>query len=263
MIMNAIRAEWARLMSRNMFLGGIVLVALGALTTLIVFTQAGTGTPGTPDPGGISLSTLGGPKGIVQSLQFTGTLMGAISLVLFARTVTTEYQNGTLKVKLAREPRRLVLLSAKFLAMALFVAASLVAAFVAIVAVASIVGGVRGIDTSQWWTGDGIVESLLGLLRLLLASLVWGLFGFALGTILRSGGAAIGIGLGGLLIGGHIGERFWADAGRWLPDQVLAIFTIGGTDAVSMAYASLIVAVYAIVLSSASAFGFARGDVPG
>lgn len=258
MIQNALKAEWTRLMSRGMLLGGAVFVGMGILVTVIVFASAG----GANGPG-VTVSVLSGSDGFVQSLRFTGTILGGISLVLFARTVTNEYQFSTLKVKLSQEPRRLVLLSGKFLAMALFLAAALVMTYIAMVSVASVVAGARGIDASPWWTSKGVAENLLGFLRLLAASIVWGLFGFALGTVLRSGGAAIGIGLGALLIGGHVGERFWADAERWLPDSLLGIFSAGGTASVSLAYASSVVVLYGVILGVISAFGFTRGDVPG
>lgn len=140
---------------------------------------------------------------------------------------------------------------------------ALVGAEVAAVAMAGMVAQARGIDSSQWWTSAGIGENLLGFLRLLAASLVWGLFGFALGTTFRSGGAAIGIGLGALLIGGHIAARFWADADKWMPDSLLSVFATGGTTSVSLSYAGLVVASYAVTLGAVSGLSFSRGDVPG
>lgn len=261
-MINILHAEWTRLMRRGMLVGAVAIVGLGILTTALIFGQASNGAEsGTPGVVGISL--LEGDDGLVQTMAFGSQIVGGASLVLFARTVTNDYQHGTLKVLLTREPRRLAFLSAKFLAMTIFLALALVAMFLAMVSTASIMAGIRGIDSSAWWTVAGIGESLLGFLRLLGAALVWGLFGFALGTILRSGGPAIGVGIGVFAIGGHLVERFWANAAEWFPSIVLSVFTVGGTDAVSLTWASLMVAIYAVVLTAASALGFSRGDVPG
>lgn len=259
---NLLNAEWLRLMRRGMLGAAAALVGLGVLATVLIFGQA-SDSPEGETPGLVRTALLEGADGLVQSLTLSSQVVGAASLVLFARTVTNDYQQGTLKVLLTREPRRLALLSAKFLAMALFVVLAVLAMFVAMTGAASLVAAARGIDASAWWTAAGIGETLLGLLRLLAASLVWGLLGFALGTLFRSAGPAIGVGIGMLAIGGHLVERFWSNAGSWYPSSVLSVFTVGGTDAVSLAWAGLVVALYAVGFAAAAAGGFLRGDVPG
>lgn len=168
-----------------------------------------------------------------------------------------------LKVKLAREPRRLVVLSAKLLAMMLLVAPAVVVAFMLMLATGTIVAGTRGLDVSAWWTSAGLGGMLVALLRLVASVLVWGFFGFALGVLLRSSAAAIGVGLGGLLLGGHLGERIFTTPGKWLPDQILSAFVVGGTTSATLAFASLSILAYTILLATASAVTFSRGDVPG
>jgi ABC-type transport system involved in multi-copper enzyme maturation permease subunit len=243
-----------------MFLGGAgALVGLGVLGTLVVFSLAqhdATGQ-GPAQPADV----LQQANGFARSFGFTSQVIGATSLVLFARVVTSDYAQGTLKGLLAREPSRTKLLAGKYVAMALFVSLALLLAVAIMLVVASITAAQRDLDLSAWWTAAGWGEIVLGGLRLEASTLVWGLFGFALGAIVRNGAAANGIGIGAIAIGGHLMEMFWDDAGQWLPDLVLGAFAMGGNAALSLANAAGVVALYAALLAAAAWFAYNRGDV--
>jgi hypothetical protein len=62
------------------------------------------------------------PDGFVHGVVTASTLIGVVGLCLFAATVASDYSQGTLRNLLVREPRRALLLSGKFLALALFLA---------------------------------------------------------------------------------------------------------------------------------------------
>jgi hypothetical protein len=258
---NVLAAEGSRLLRRGMLLGILAVVGLGVLTSAIIFGQSSSGDE--RGPGVVPTAELEASDGLVKAFAFSSQIVGGAALVLYARSVTNDYQHGTLKVYLTREPRRLVFLSAKFLAMTAFLGVTLLVLLAAMIITASVVGGARGIDMSAWWTGEGVAATTFGFLRLAAAAMVWGLFGFALGTLLRSSGPAIGVGIGVFAIGGHLIENFWTNGGEWFPSLVLAVFTAGGTDTVSLGLASLMTALYAVILAGLSAFGFTRGDVPG
>ena len=258
-MLNVVRSEWTKLMRPGMLLGGAgALVGLGVLGTLVVFSLAEhSDGPGPQQPG----DALEESDGFATSFAFSSQVLGATSLVLFAKVVTSDYQQSTLKVLLSREPSRTRLLAGKYLAMALFVTAALAIACTAMLAIAATVGPGNGLDLDAWWTPAGLASMLLGSLRLLASCLVWGFFGFGLGALLKNGAAANGIGIGGIAVGGHLMEMVWEDAGQWLPDLVLAAFSMGGNEALSLADASWVVALYAVVLASASWFFYTRGDV--
>lgn len=260
-MMHILRAECSRIMRRGMILGAGVVVGLGILVSLIVFGQATT-TPEPGEPQQVSASRLEADNGLVQAFGFASQVIGGASLVFFARTITNDYQHGTLKVLLTREPRRLAFLTGKVMVIAGFVTICVLAAVVAMAGTGIVVAAVRGFDVAQWGTPNGVAETLLGFLRLLSTAYVWGLFGAALATIFRSAGPAIGLGLGGFAIGGHIVERFFGDAAQWFPSLVLAAFTAGGTDEVSVVTAGLVAAAYAVGLALVAGFAFTRGDVP-
>lgn len=259
-MLHVVRSEWTKLMRPGMLLGGAgALVGLGVLGTLIVFSLAehGEAGQGPAQPGDM----LERSDGFARSFAFSSQVLGATSLVLFARIVTADHQQGTLKTLLAREPSRTRLLAGKTVAMALFVGASLLVAVAAMLAVATTAGPANDLDLSAWWSANGGVSLAWGVLRLLASCLVWGLFGLELGALVKNGAAANGIGIGGIAVGGHLLEMFWDDAGKWLPDLVLAAFSMGGNEALSLAAAGAVVAGYALVLGAASWFFYTRGDV--
>ncbi len=259
-MLHVVRSEWTKLMRPGMILGGGgAIVGLGILATLMVFSlvQHG-GAPQGPTP---SSDILEQSDGFARSFVFSSQILGATSLVLFARVVTSDYAQGTLKVLLAREPNRTRLLAGKYVAVALFVSAFLLIAILAMLLVATITAAQRGLDITSWWTADGWGSLAWGTLRLVTSTLVWGFFGFALGALVRNGAAANGIGIGAIAIGGHLTEMFWSDAGKWLPDLVLGAFAMGGSKAISLANAGLVTAAYAALLAVVAWLAYNRGDV--
>ena len=257
--MHVVRAEWRKLMRAGMLMGGAVLVALAALGALIVFTQA----KANPQPGaeGFNFTRLAQPDGLITPLLFIGQVVGAVSMVLFARSVGNDYTNGTLKMALVREPSRSVVLGGKTIALGLFVTIAVVLGFAAMTAVATTVAASRGIATDQWWTSQGIADSLGGLGRLVVASLVWGLIGLMLGILTRSGSLAVGIGVPSLAIGEHLLQMLWSDGAKWLPGIVLAAFAAGGSKDIGLGLASLLTGAYAVAFALVAAATFTRRDV--
>jgi ABC-2 type transport system permease protein len=265
-MIRAFRAEWAKLMRRGAWLGGTgTLVALSVLATVLIFTTAQSGGPagGGPSgrPGGVGATQLEAPDGLVQTLGFAGLLMGAVTMVFFALNASNEYSNGTLKVVLSREPRRLAVLAGKFVALALFMTLSVLLAFMALAGTATAIAAARGMDISLWWTAEGLRDAAAALGRLLVSCLMRGIIGFTLGLVLRSAAPAIGIGLAYLLIGENLIMLAWTAGKDWLPGQVLAAFTAGGTPSLSYGMASALVALYAAALLLVAGVFFQRRDV--
>jgi ABC-type transport system involved in multi-copper enzyme maturation permease subunit len=260
--MHVVRSEWAKLVRRGMLLGAALLVVLAMLGAVLVFSNAREAPAANPDgPGGLSFARLAEPDGLIVSLLFIGQVIGAVSMVLFARSAGNDYTNGTLKTALGREPRRVVFLAGKAIALGAFVTIAVVVGFAAMAGVASAVAAGRGMDTSQWWTGEGLMDALGGLARLVAASLAWGLIGMALGVVTRSGSLAVGIGVPFLGIGEHLMQMVWNDGARWMPGIVLAVFAAGGTRDMGLGLAGLLTIGYAIAFAAVAWGTFARRDV--
>lgn len=259
--MNVIRSEWRKLMRPGMVLGGALLVAVAALGAFLVFVNAVAQPDPKADAMAFSFARLQQPDGLVASILLIGQLIGAVSMVIFARSFGNDYTNGTLKVALTREPRRARFLGGKLVALSAFVTISVVLGFLVMTGVAATIAANRGIDTSQWWTGTGLADSAGGLGRLVVASLIWGLIGVTLGILTRSGSLAVGIGLPAIVIGEHVLQRFWNDGAKWMPGIVTSAFAAGGTADWSLAAATTLSMAYAAVLVLASAGTFIRRDV--
>lgn len=258
-MMHVARAEWRKLTRPRMLLGAWGgLVGVAVLGTVLAFANA---HPATLSGRGLSIERLEQEDGLVASLAVTGQLLGAACLVVFARSVANEYAHGTLRTLLVREPRRPVALAGKLAALALFVAASLLVAVVALTLTGTTFAAARGIQMDAWWTPGGVGGLALAALRLLWACLVWGCIGATLGLAFRSGVLATGIGIAYLALQEHMVQGLWPEGARWLPGLVLEAFARGGTKDVTLGTAGLLSLGYAAVLLAVSWAVFQRRDV--
>jgi ABC-2 type transport system permease protein len=266
-MIRTIRAEWCKLTRKGMILGGAgTIVAVSLLVVALIFISAQAPQPPSsgqqgPNRGLSTLDQLSEPGGMVAAFSFAGQLISVVSLVLFAQGMGMEYAQGTLKVQLSREPRRLVLLGGKTVATAGFVLAAIVVAFVLQSLLAFAIAATRGVDTGAWWGASGLTASGAALGRVLVAATIWGLMGTLLGIVFRSAAPAIGVGIGYTLVGESIVTLVWAGGRKILPGQVLSAFTQGGNAEVSLVAAALILTGYALAFAVASGVVFWRRDV--
>lgn len=263
-MMRVFGSEAYKLLRPGLLIGGLgTIVAFPLVVVLLVFlnadpaSQASDGD-GPPLP---SIEQLETEDGGVTALAFAGTTIGVVSLVLFAQSVGSEYAYGTLRILLTREPRRLVLLGGKLLAMAAFVAAGVLLAWLAQTLLAVTVASARGIETSAWWSLDGWVEAVGTVLRVYYASIVLGVLGSLLAVALRASAPAIGIGIGYTLVAEQLLLIAWDEGTKWMPGQAISHFSLGGTEALPLERAMLMVSLYGIVFLAAQAAIFFRRDV--
>jgi ABC-type transport system involved in multi-copper enzyme maturation permease subunit len=248
-MMRAFRSEWAKFLRRGQVLGSWgVMVGFAVLFTVLFFSFADANAPpvtGQGQGGGppaINTSVFEEADGWAFGFQVSGGLLGIIVLVVSAANLATEYTAGTLKTLLVREPRRMVLVTGKAVAVASFVAAGITLALVASVGASVAMAAVKGIETSAWWTMEGVVALLKSYVHVTLACWVWQLMGMMLAAVFRSGFAAIGIGIGYPLVVESILQLVLPDVAQWMPGSVLGAFMAGNTasalgDAAGIAYA--------------------------
>ncbi|MEA3199479.1 MAG: hypothetical protein QOE90_907 [Thermoplasmata archaeon] len=265
-MLRAFRAEWYKLWRRGMVLGGLgTMVGIALLVVILVFANAqATPPPASANPNERPLPTfaaLAAQNGMVLPFGFAGGLLGLIALVLFAQSLGSEYRDGTLKVLLSREPRRLRLLAGKLAALACFVLVGVTLAFLLQSIAAFLMAGVRGISTASWTTWDAMQVEGGVLWRTCAATLAHGLLGAALAILLRAAAPAIGVGIGYTLLGEPLILLVWRDGRKWLPEQVFSAFAAGGNAALSFGAASLLATIYAAALLAAQGGVFWRRDV--
>lgn len=258
-------ATWTKL-RRPALLGGTygAIALVSALVTSLVFLTAGelvTAAPGGPRPGGTTLAALAEPSGLLAGLTTSVSLLGVIALSVAAATFAGEYTTGTLRNLLIRQPRRARLLGGMWGAVASFtLGAVVIAAFVSAGTAVALAGG-QGIDTSAWFTADGLAESLRSLVLVSAAVVGFATFGAILGVLLRGPVLAVALGIAWLLPVETILVGTLDGAARWLPGQLLSAVAGNGTADVTLGAAAVTVGAYLVAAAAGTTAAFVRRDV--
>lgn len=263
--MHAVKAEWTKLMRPGMLLGGA-----GLLVGLMTFATAMIVVSALPEPPVDAMAPPGmrpteeqleSSEGALLIFGILVHIVGVVSAVIFAQGIGAEYSNATLKTMLTREPRRLVFLAGKVVATATFIGAAMLVGMVVVLGAGGHVASSQGLDLSGWLTDGAWTTTLGGLARLFVAALVQGFIGLALGLLLRAPGPAVGAAAGYVLAVEPLIMNAWSASAEWLPGPVLTAFTRGGTEAISLATATALVALYAAILLAVGGAVIARRDV--
>jgi ABC-type transport system involved in multi-copper enzyme maturation permease subunit len=260
MISRAFGSEWVKLRRPNLFAGTYgALAGVGALLTVLVFNRAGKiGRAGREV---ISLARLERSDGLSFGLSRALPLLGVVALSIAAAQVAIEYSQGTLRGLLVREPRRLVLLAGKYVALLTFTLGAVVVACVAAGLAAFGMAHARGISTTAWTSSAGWHDNLRAFGDALAAMVGYTTLGVVLGTIIRSPVAAVVIGLAYLLPLEGILAAIVPDFSRWLPGQLLDSLARGGNSTATAATAAWTLALYLAAACTLAAVLFVRRDV--
>jgi len=260
----AFSSEWVKLRRRSMLVwglgGGLFFAVLATIFTIERAVR--TFNPFVERHGiRVTFAVLEAPDGLVHGVVDVSTLIGIVSLCLFAGAFATEYSQGTMRNLLVREPRRIQLLCGKFLALAAFIGMAVVLEIVVSCAVALLLAPGRGITTGAWTSSTGINDLFQATLHVFLASVGYGMLGAALGVLLRSPGVAIGaavayVGPVEAIVVGAI----WSNGDRWLPGQLLSALAHGGTSDSSYHHSLVTLGVYMVVIAAGTLAVFRRRD---
>ncbi|MBJ7471297.1 MAG: hypothetical protein JHD16_08335 [Solirubrobacteraceae bacterium] len=253
---NSIASAWVALRRPAVFWTALLATAgfalLGTTVTFLSATETAAQGLG-PGPGGVTLAQLAEASGITQGLVNATTLIGVIAIGISASAFGGDFSSGTVRTLLVRQPKRLVFLGGKLLAVFGLLAAATLLATVVGVAASFVLAGVQGVDTSAWSAADVIT----GYLRLAAATLGFAVFGAGLGLLLRSPVAAIAIGVGWALAFELILTAAWDTASDLLPASLLGSIA----DGTATLAQSGVIAVWLAAILAASAWSFLRRDV--
>lgn len=273
--MRAFRSEWIKLSRPSMWLGfGGAMVGFTLLFTALVFVDVAGTDVGLDDSAAgdfVSATVLSTADGALFSVTRLASFLGVFALALFASNLAGEFSRGTIRSLFVAEPRRLTLLAGKLAALASFMGVWLAAALVASVGLGAVLAPAAGVETSAWWTADGLAIFGLGLLNLTGAVLVPGLIGAALAVLTRSTAIAISVGsVYFILVEGLLGT-FWSVLGDWGPAAAANVLALGGQDgapmmsgadsAMSHADAALLCLGYSVVSVTVISMIMAKRDV--
>ncbi len=191
-----------------------------------------------------------------------------LALVLGILLVTTEYRHKTVTPTYLGEPRRGRVTAAKLV---VSVAGGVVVAAAAAVGALVLGGALAG-------SGYGDTSIMLGAFGhvfpgVLLASILFAIYGVGLGAILKNQVVALVVGLGVSAVVEPIIVGVWPSVGRWLPSQAARSIESVSTTASGGGFGSglsnllpswegaLVLLAYGVVLAAAGSFTTLRADV--
>jgi len=197
----------------------------------------------------------------VVSITHVATFLGIIALALFASNLAGEFTRGTIRMLFVTEPRRIKVLAGKLAAMASFTAAWVAVGLGVSVGLGALLASGAGVDTTAWWTADGLSAMAGTYLSVTGSVLVAGLIGAVLAVLTRSAAIAISVGAAYFLIVEPLVGTFWEALGEWGPSAVSSALAEGGTAVIGYSTALVMVAVYGLASLAASAVVLSRRDV--
>jgi ABC-2 type transport system permease protein len=253
-------SEWIKLRRRSMLMWGFGAgLFFPLLATILTIERAHRSPPF--NRGHLPIAALELPNGLVHGVTDVSSLIGIVSLCLFAAAFSIEYSQGTLRNLLVREPRRGQFITGKFLAMVSFILLVVIVAIGISVAVAFALAPGKGISTSAWTSSGGLNDLFQAVFHAWLAASFYGVFGAALGVLLRSPAVSIPVAVIYFLpIEAIIVGAIWSGGSNWLPEHLLNALAHGGNGDASYYHALLMLAIYGAAISVAIVTLFRRRD---
>ncbi len=256
------KSEWRKLRRPTLFLGTLAAVIgltglISSLLFLLLDSERGNGREGMI----ITRETLALPNGLYVGFANSAGLLGVIALCVFAAQTAIEYTNGTLRNLLVREPRRLLLLAGKYLAMISFALITVCFSAIVSVGISATLANVKDVNTDLWYTSSALslFSSTFG--NVLLSVISYGTVGMTLGLLLRSPISSISIALAWILVVENILSATVDGISKWLPGQLMSSIPVQFGVDFSYSWALIGSASYLLISGAAAAILFKRRDV--
>jgi ABC-2 type transport system permease protein len=264
-VRRAVLAEFGKLRRRSLLIGaGAVVPVLTIVATVALFAAAGTEpATGPRSVFGPSLGQLGDAGGLTRGFTATASVVGLLVLIVFAVLTASEWNQGTIRVLLTRDPNRLRVFAGKAIALLIATAGALLLALIVSGITAYVMALARDVPTGSWLTGDGISRAAGDYLRAVASASGYGLLGLALGILIRSTTVAVPVAFAWFFPLEHITENAWAGAGRWFPGLLLDAVATDGTAETSFARALPLALLAVVVLVVIASIDLRRRDITG
>jgi len=273
--MRAFRSEWVKLSRRNTLIGfGGAMVGFSLLFTILAFVNVGGGDvdlEGGSAEEFVTAAVLSLPEGSVFAITNVAGFLGIIALALFASNLAGEFNKGTIRMLFVTEPNRLKVLAGKFAALASFVALGVAATLVVSVGAGALLAPGVGVETSAWWTPDGLAAIGSTYLNLTAAALVPALIAGTIAVLTRSASIAISVGAAWFILGEMLIGSFIDSLSVWGPAAITNALAVGGVGGAGMmggapptiayATAGLVALGYAVISMAICSTVFVKRDV--
>ena len=278
-MIGAIKSEVRKVFTTRLWWGmalGMALLAAGiAMGFAALVGSDQVGGPATDQGNPFARLTVGTAQ-IIYNAGMVQSLTTLFPLTLGILLITTEYRHQTITATFLSTPNRWVVMVSKMVAVAV-----LGSVYAVVHAAASVVGGVTILTLVKdlpTLLGDAEVQKSLGIG--VAAFVVWTLFGFGIGMLIRNQIAAVLIGVGlafvvQLALNIIFSVQEWYSAMKWIPGNLTTNMLItsdptagqnvdAALAAQSFAHwwqAALVLAGYALALAVVGAFLTTRRDV--
>ncbi|MSO33223.1 MAG: ABC transporter permease [Candidatus Nanopelagicaceae bacterium] len=256
------KSEWRKLRRPTLFLGTMAaVIGLTGLISSLLFLLLDSPRGNAREGMMITREILAMPNGLYIGFANSAGLLGVIALCVFAAQTAIEYTNGTLRNLLVREPRRLLLLTGKYLAMISFAFITVFFSAIVSLAISVSLAGTKGVSTDQWFTSSAI--SLFGSTfgNVFLSVISYGTVGMTLGLLLRSPITSISIAVAWILVIENILSATVNGISKWLPGQLMSAIPVQFGVDFSYSRALAGSAAYLLIFAVAAATLFKRRDV--
>lgn len=242
-----IQNEWLKLTKKNSFWVPVsMMAAIAALVTFMLYkfssnlSEIGSGAS--------YLSGMWGASGL-------GQFIAILSIVGTAGIVAQEHAQGTIKFLLIRSRSRGEIFAAKYAATLLYTLLMTLVAGAALYVAGGFAFGFGG--TGEQWL-DALKEGVYGYVY----STVYVTLAFMIGTLTRSTGVAIGVGLAGTMFGSLM---IFKDFYKYVlfPNANLSLYETSGPPlpGMSIGFSLIVLAVYMALFLVAGYTVFRRRDV--
>lgn len=224
-MIGAVRSEVRKVFTTKLWWGmalGMAVLAAGiamGFAALVGVDQSGGGPGGTQGNPFASLTT--GTAQIVYNAGMVQSLTTLFPLTLGIMLITTEYRHKTITATFLATPNRWVVMLSKMVAVAVVGAVyALVHVAASVIGGASILVLVKDLPTLL---GEPEVQKSLGIA--VIAFIVWTLFGFGVGMLIRNQIAAVLVGVGAafvvqIALNIIFSIKEWYSAIKWIPGNL-------------------------------------------
>jgi|SRR5579859_3019226 len=265
-IVRAFRSELLKCRRWSMFAGtGIMLVA-SAFFAYLTFHQITSGVTGSEvDPLAHAFPT---SLGLITIVGQARSFIIVVALIMVTVNLAAEWSQGTWRNLLVREPRRMLLLSGKMLALLLFVLGSMTLTLVASSVLVLALASAQGVQTAAWTSVPGLSAWFAFFSNEVLCLIGICLLGMLIAVLTRSTGIAVGVALAYVLVPEGIIAMVWSEGSRWFPIRTFnflpgSVFPtdVGPTPPQGYTAALLVALGWMTIFAVASFVAFRRQDI--
>jgi ABC-type transport system involved in multi-copper enzyme maturation permease subunit len=236
-------------------------LAFAAVATIAVFVSASDRLDPSDNGQGATLADLASASGGTKAFAVGASFGGFLVFVVFIGLMAREFSEGTFRALVLREPNRRRVVAGKVVGLLLVAAGIVAIAELASFLVALALAPGQGIDTSAWFSLDGLAAAAGDFGTVMFGVAGWAVFGTTLAVIFRSAPIALAVGFAWAGPFENIVSDSWSTGNRVFPGRLLAAAIQGGTPEVGFGRAVATSLLFIAVAAGVSLVVVTRRDV--